>query len=145
MTSSADRLIASSSEWSARHGHLQSEAAGIQGDVFERLTQLYLQTHPEYRTQLTHVWRVPEEIPPRIRDRLNLPRTDDEGIYLVAETHDGKFWAIQCKFRSDTKKPLTYGALSTFTSLAFVTCRDVSLAVVVSAFATTDNARSGWA
>ena len=61
--------------------------------------------------------------------RLNLPSTD-EGIDLLAETNDGKFWAIQCKFRSDTKKPLTYGELSTFTSLAFVTCRDISLAVV---------------
>lgn len=36
----------------------------------------------------------------------------------------------QLKFRSDTKKPLTYGELSTFTSLAFVTCTGISLAVV---------------
>lgn len=48
----------------------------------------------------------------------------DEGIDLLAETNNGKFWAVQRKFRSDAEKPLTYCELSTFTSLAFVTCKD---------------------
>lgn len=107
-----------------------SQIRGIEpGDVFERLTQLYLRTQPEYRAQLKHVWRAPAEVPAKIRARLNLPSTD-EGIDILAETRDGAFWAIQCKFRSDTNKRLTYEELSTFVSLSFVTCRDVSLAVV---------------
>jgi hypothetical protein len=109
--------------------HPDDPESGYPGDAFERLTQLYLLSHPEYRTQLKHVWRVPEEVPSRLRERLNLPSTD-EGIDLLAETHEGAYWAIQCKFRSGTKKPLTYGELSTFTSLAFVTCTGISLAVV---------------
>ena len=128
MTSSIDSLIGASTDWSALHTRLQKEAPAVQGATFERLTQLYLQTHPEYRSQLRHVWRH-GEMPPRVRERLGLPSTD-EGIDIIAETLDGKFWAIQCKFRSDTRKPLTYGELSTFTSLAFVTCRDIALAVV---------------
>ena len=124
-----DRLIVACPNWAALWAALTTSTEVDPGEAFERLTQLYLQSHPEYRTQLEHVWRVPEEVPPRIRQRLNLPSTD-EGIDLLARTHDGKFWAIQCKFRSDTKKPLTYGELSTFTSLAFVTCKDISLAVV---------------
>lgn len=127
--SRTDRLIASTTGWGAFWDALVGEQPALQGDAFERVTQLYLQSHPEYRAQLKHVWRVPGEVPPRIRTRLNLP-SSDEGIDLVAETNEGKFWAIQCKFRSDTKKPLTYGELSTFTSLAFVTCRHISLAVV---------------
>ena len=124
-----DRFIATCPNWAAFWDTLISEPPVLPGKAFERVTQLYLQTHPEYRTQLQHVWRAPEEVPARIRQRLNLPGTD-EGIDLLAEANDGKFWAIQCKFRSDSKKPLTYGELSTFTSLAFVTCRDIDLAVV---------------
>ena len=124
-----DRLIVGCPNWAALWAALTTSTEVEPGEAFERVTQLYLQSHPEYRTQLEHVWRVPEEVPPRIRQRLNLPSTD-EGIDLLARTHDGRFWAIQCKFRSDTKKPLTYGELSTFTSLAFVTCKDISLAVV---------------
>jgi superfamily II DNA or RNA helicase len=124
-----DRFIATCSGWAAFWDRLTAESPVLPGEAFERATQLYLQSHPEYRTQLRHVWRVPEEVPRRIRDRLRLP-SSDEGIDLLAETNDGKFWAIQCKFRSDTKKPLTYRELSTFTSLAFVTCTDISLAVV---------------
>ena len=109
MTSSADKFIASGTDWTALHARLQEEPPKVQGEVFERLTQLYLQTHPEYRSQLRHVWRL-REMPHRVREQLALPGTD-EGIDLVAETREGKFWAIQCKFRSDTKKPLTYGEL----------------------------------
>ena len=127
--SRADRLILSSPDWATFWTALTTQSQVDPGDAFERLTQLYLLSHPEYRTQLKHVWRVPEEVPPRLRERLKLPSTD-EGIDLLAETHEGAYWAIQCKFRSDTKKPLTYGELSTFTALAFVTCTGISLAVV---------------
>lgn len=124
-----DRFVATCPDWTAFWNGLTTAPSVLPGEAFERLTQLYLQSHPEYRTQLRHVWRVPEEVPPRIRDRLRLP-SSDEGIDLLAETNDGKFWAIQCKFRSDTRKPLTYSELSTFTSLTFVTCKGISLAVV---------------
>jgi predicted helicase len=98
------------------------------GRAFERLTQLYLQTAPEYRTELQNVW-VLRDVPSNIRLRLNLP-SPDEGIDLVAVTRHGEYWAIQCKFRSQKDKPLTRRELGTFTSLAFNTCNHIALAVV---------------
>ena len=68
---------------------------GEKGHVFERLTQLYLQTAPEYRTKLQHVWLL-REVPADIRRRLNLPGPD-EGIDLIARTRRGEYWAIQIK------------------------------------------------
>ena len=101
---------------------------GEKGAVFERLTQLYLQTTPEYRTELQHVWLL-REVPADIRRRLNLPGPD-EGIDLIARTRRGEYWAIQSKFRSQRDKPLNRRELGTFTSLAFNTCNNIALAVV---------------
>ncbi len=131
-----DCFIAEAGSWDvffSRACALPASAPGkeaCKGSVFERLTQLYLTIHSEYRTKLKHVWRAKEELSPAVRSRINLPRTD-EGIDLVAETFDGDLWAIQCKFRTDTRAPLTVGELSTFTNLAFNYCNNISLAVVV--------------
>lgn len=62
------------------------------GDRFERLMQAYLQTDPKYAYQFKHVWLWN-----------NFPcKKDfggkDTGIDLVAYTHTGDYWAIQCKF-----------------------------------------------
>jgi predicted helicase len=98
------------------------------GNAFERLTQLYLQTAPEYRTKLKDVWLL-REVSADIRRRLNLPGPD-EGIDLLARTRRGEYWAIQTKFRSQRDKPLNRRELGTFTSLAFNTCNNIALAVV---------------
>jgi superfamily II DNA or RNA helicase len=99
------------------------------GTLFERLTQLYLLTQPEYQSRLKNVWNAAIDLPSRVRKRLSLP-LNDEGIDLIAETRDGEFWAIQCKFRKNTTKALTRKELSTFTSLAFATCKNIALGVV---------------
>jgi predicted helicase len=52
------------------------------GRAFEQLCQWYLTSSPEYRRQIKSVSK---------------PSGRDIGIDLVAETHDGKRWAIQCK------------------------------------------------
>ena len=56
------------------------------GDVFERFTQLYLQTAPKYRLLLKKVWK------PDV----------DFGIDFLAETYDQQTWSIQSKFRSNS-------------------------------------------
>ena len=125
---SADRFIASCSSWDdfwERASKLSNTEKGI---AFERLTQLYLETAPEYRTKLRHVWLL-RDVPLDIRQRLNLPGPD-EGIDLIARTRSGEFWAIQSKFRSQRNKPLTRRELGTFTSLVFNTCNNIDLAVV---------------
>ena len=68
--SRTDRLISSSPDWASFWNSLTTKSQVDPGDAFERLTQLYLLSHPEYRTQLKHVWRVPEVVPPRFRERL---------------------------------------------------------------------------
>ena len=80
-----DRLIVACLDWAAPWAALTSTSPVDPGEAFERVTQIYLQSHPEYRTGLKRVWRVPEAVPPRIREWLSLPATD-EGIDLLAGT-----------------------------------------------------------
>lgn len=61
------------------------------GDRFERLMQAYLKTDPKYAYLFKSVWLWNEF--PRKSDFGG----KDTGIDLVALTHDGDYWAIQCK------------------------------------------------
>ena len=61
----------------------------FQGRSFERLVKAALLNHPgEFRDRFSNVWLWAE-----------YPDRDgpDMGVDLVAEEHDGKRWAIQCK------------------------------------------------
>ena len=67
------------------------------GDRFERLMLAYLRTDPRYKDEFAHVW-LWRDFP----GRAALGGTDT-GIDLVAQTHAGDYWAIQCKcFDADT-------------------------------------------
>ena len=61
------------------------------GDKFEKLMQAYLQTDPKYATFFSKVW-LWNEFPFR-KDFGG----KDTGVDLVAYTHNGDYWAIQCK------------------------------------------------
>ena len=124
---SPDRFIGSCRSWDYFWVSRKRAFNYRKGIAFERLTQLDLETAPEYRTKLQHVWLL-RDVPADIRRRLNLP-TPDEGIDLLGRTHGRKYWAIQTKFRSRSDKPLTRRELGTFTSLAFNTGNNISLAV----------------
>jgi hypothetical protein len=82
-----DRLIGESQCWGDFWRALQRLDSSARDTAFERLTQLYLQTSPEYRTQLQNVWLL-NEVPESVSARLNLPR-QDEGIDIVAEDVQG--------------------------------------------------------
>jgi predicted helicase len=125
-----DRFIASCASWTEFcEGTKRLSSTEDKGAVFERLTQLYLQIVPEYQSKLAQTWLL-REVPPHVRKLLALP-APDEGIDLIARTRRGKYWAMQSKFRSQHDKPLTRRSLSTFESLAFRTCNNIELAVVV--------------
>ena len=66
------------------------------GKLFERLIAKYLKTDPAYANKLAQVWSW-AEWPHRPADW----KADNTGIDLVAQTHEGEFWAIQCKFYDD--------------------------------------------
>jgi superfamily II DNA or RNA helicase len=125
-----NKFINASKSWDDLVNRLGAKSLNdkFKGDVFERLTQAYLLTSPQYKSVLKNVW-MSHEAPSRILDKLNLPR-EDFGIDIIAQTKDNKFWSIQCKYRSNQEKALTYKELSTFTALSFATAKNVSLAVV---------------
>ncbi len=98
------------------------------GDCFESLTKYYLLLNPKYKTQLKSVWYL-REVPSRLKKHLNLP-DPDEGIDLIAESKDGTYWAIQCKYKEDETHSLTRRELSTFTNLAFSLCKNIEFGLV---------------
>jgi superfamily II DNA or RNA helicase len=115
--------------WDEFFSHTNTLREKEKGDIFETLTKLILTTRPEYSLTLKNVWIQHEGIPKDIREKLNLP-TSDEGIDIVAETFTGEFWAIQCKFKGQNQTP-TYKELSTFGNLANSYCKNISLALLV--------------
>jgi len=55
----------------------------------------------------------------------------DQGIDLIAQAKSGGYWAIQCKYRTDKKRSLSWrGELATFTGLAFGVCKGITHALV---------------
>ena len=80
------------------------------GDHFERLMQAYLKTDPRYASKFKGIW-LWNEFPYRIDFGFI-----DTGIDLVAVTHEGDHWAIQCKcYQEDSHidKPAVDTFLST--------------------------------
>jgi superfamily II DNA or RNA helicase len=128
------KLLSSTSSWHELNKKLEeltkSGQAKLAGDVFENVCKYFLQTAPQYQTKLKNVWLL-KEVKDDLRRKLNLPSTD-EGIDLIAETFDNKYWAIQSKYRSDPKDTLTIkGDLATFANLAFNNCKNISLGLVM--------------
>jgi len=128
------KLLSSSNNWSDLNKKLEeltkSGQAKFAGDIFENVCKYFLQTTPEYQTKLKNVWLL-KEVKEDLKRKLNLPNTD-EGIDLIAETFDNKYWAIQSKYRSDPKDTLTVkGDLATFANLAFNNCKNISLGLVM--------------
>ena len=123
-------LVVGCSSWREVFTRLEPLSEKQKGDFFEEFTKAYLILDPEYATKLRHVWLL-SEVPQSVSEKLKLPSTD-KGIDLVAETNEGEFWAIQCKYRQDTNQSLTFTEISTFTSLAFVICRGFSYSLICS-------------
>ncbi len=121
-------ILRKCNSWLDFKAQLQALTDKQKGDCFEALTKHFLQLHPNYATKLKNVWLL-SEVPAQVREHLNLPGPD-EGIDLIAETKDGEYWAVQCKYREDEDRSLTRRELSTFTDLAFVICNNISLGLV---------------
>lgn len=118
------------SSWQDIQNKWRSLPEKQKGDLFEELVKAYLQLEPEYASKLKHVW-LGREVPQTVARKLKLPATD-QGIDIVAETHDGEFWAIQCKYRQDSDQSMTWREISTFAGLAFGVCREFVFGIVCS-------------
>jgi len=119
-------LVANS--WMQFKSQLKNLSTKEKGDCFELLTKTYLKVEPKYSTKLKQVWLL-NEVPENIKEYLNL-MDRDMGIDLVAETPDGEFWAIQCKYRDIEDQSITWREISTFTGLAFGRCRNFAFGLI---------------
>ena len=130
MLSDLVQSIVGCASWHDIHARWRHLPEKRKGDLFEELVKAYLQLEPEYASKLKHVW-LQREVPQAIARKLKLPATD-QGIDIIAETHDGEFWAIQCKYRQHTDHSLTWRDISTFTGLAFGVCQGFSFGIICS-------------
>lgn len=117
-----------SKTWAQFKAQIDNLSSKEKGDSFELLTKYYLQVAPKYASQLRNIWLL-KEVPEEIRVHLNLP-DEDKGIDLVMETKEGNFWSIQCKYREDETKSLTWSEVSTFTGLTFGRCHNFSFGLI---------------
>jgi predicted helicase len=124
----AMQVVKNSKSWDEFKEGLEPLGSKEKGDAFELLTKYFLILNPTYATKLRHVWLY-NEIPQKKRKHLGLPDRD-QGIDLVAETKEGEFWAIQCKYREDEEKTLTWREVSTFAGLSFSVCRHISFGLI---------------
>lgn len=128
MKESSILVLAQSKSWDQFKSQLAELSPKEKGDSFELLTKYYLLVTPKYASQLRNIWLL-KEVPEEIRAHLNLP-DEDMGIDLVLETKEGQFWSIQCKYREDETKSLTWSEVSTFAGLTFGRCRNFSFGLI---------------
>src|SRR5205823_12771331 len=86
------------------------------GDIFEILSYYLFRLSPILNTDLQNIWlyaNVPEEI----RDELLLPKKD-KGIDLLIK-RNGRYQALQCKWRQNYQTIVPWKELSTFYGLSF--------------------------
>src|SRR3954453_7825904 len=121
-------MLLQSHSWSEFHSRLASLGTKEKGDAFELLTKLFLQLDPIYATKPRQVWLL-RDVPMKVRAQLALPDTD-QGIDLIAETHDREFWAVQSKYRDSADASLSWREVSTFTGLTFGICRKISYSLI---------------
>ncbi len=109
-------LISKINSWNDFKNLLVTKTKQEKGQAFEELTKFFLEYNPVYKTKLKKVWLL-KEIPSSVIKKLNLP-TNDQGIDLIAETFEGTYWAIQCKYLQNEDQRLSHRAISTFVSLS---------------------------
>ena len=115
-----DKQISNCSSWEDFRKLQDSQKNTVeQGDLFERLVQLYLLSSPAYAMLIEEVWWPKyQTMPNELVEHLNL-EFPEEGIDLIAKTKEGEFWPIQAKYESDTSGAKTRGNLTSFSNAAF--------------------------
>ena len=121
-------LISNVNSWNDFKNLLETKTKLEKGKAFEELTKYYLQYSSVYSTRLKNVW-LHNELTPSLIKKLNIP-TNDQGIDLVAETFEGTYWAIQCKYLQDEEQRLSHRAISTFVSLSTGIAENITYCLV---------------
>jgi len=121
-------IIGKVNSWNDFKKILSTKTKLEKGTVFEELTKYYLSYNAIYKSKLKTVW-LQKEVPSSVLKNLNLP-LNDQGIDLIAETHDGAFWAIQCKYLQDEDQKLSHRKISTFISLSTGIAENITYCLV---------------
>lgn len=97
------------------------------GELFEKLSELILQTKPIYKSKFKNIWITRNGIDLKVKQYLNLPETGANavGIDLIAETYIGTYYTIQCKYKGANGSP-TYADISTFLDISRSHCKNIS-------------------
>jgi predicted helicase len=115
--------------WSDIEKHLSGSSNQTKGELFEQLSEHLLTWDPKYQTLLKQVWRL-RDVPISVLSEINIP-SHDQGIDLIAETFEGKFWAIQCKYHGDSDKKVSHREISTFLALSNTVASNISFCLVI--------------
>ena len=116
------------SHWNDIETHLSTADNQTKGELFEQLTEHFLRWSPKYQVILKHVWRL-RDVPTNIREKLKIP-SQDQGIDLIAESYEGKYWAIQCKYHGDYNKKISHREISTFLALSNAVASNIDFCLV---------------
>lgn len=116
------------SNWTDIEQHLSTADNQTKGELFEQITESYLKWSPKYQVILKHIWRL-KDIPSSVKSKLNIPN-QDQGIDLIAETFEGKFWAIQCKYHGNIQKKISHREISTFLALSNTVASNIDFCLV---------------
>lgn len=76
------------------------------GQIFEYFCKYYFQTDPEKIDLYKNVWHY-NEIPIAVKKELKLPSID-HGIDILVRDIDNNYHAVQCKFKNDELKSLSW-------------------------------------
>ena len=117
---SLKNILSKVNSWKDFKNVLEAKSKLEKGKAFEELTKYYLQYNPVYKSKLKNVW-LQREITPTLLKKLNIP-SNDQGIDLIAETFEGTYWAIQCKYLQDEDQRLSHRAISTLVTHSFQAC-----------------------
>jgi predicted helicase len=123
-----NKLLQKINSWSDFKNILETKTKQDKGQSFEELTKYFLQYNPIYKTKLKQVW-LQKEVPSGVVKKLNLP-SNDQGIDLIAETFEGTYWAIQCKYLQDENQKLSHRTISTFVSLSAGIAKNITHCLV---------------
>jgi superfamily II DNA or RNA helicase len=123
------RILTTTKDWGTFFNHAIRLPNHEKGELFEKLTELVLLTKPAYKTRYKNVWLLREGVDSKLKAKLNLPNVD-EGIDLIAESYNGSFCSIQCKFKGANESP-TRKDVATFLDLSRNHCKNITEQILV--------------
>ena len=123
------KILTNTTDWNTFFSHANSLSKHEKGELFEKLTELVLLSKPTYKTRYKNVWLLRDGVDSKIRAKLNLPNVD-EGIDLIAETYNGSYCSIQCKFKGANESP-TRKDIATFLDLSRNHCKNITEQILV--------------